>query len=101
MAAPQPKSFGLRVPDASLADLRERLQRVRWPDEPPLEPWSTGTSLAYLQDLVHYWRTGYDWRAQEEKLINRFQQYTVPIGGIDLHFIHQPGRGANPIPLLL
>ena len=101
MAALQPKSFRLRVPDASLADLRERLGRVRWPDEPPLAPWSTGTSVAYLQDLAGYWRTGYDWRAQEEKLINGFQQYTVPIGGIDLHFIHQRGRGANPIPLLL
>ncbi len=97
----QPKPFRLRIPEAQLADLRERLDRARWPDEPPLEPWSTGTSVAYLRDLVAYWRSEFDWRAQEEKLINRFRQFTVPIGGIELHFIHEPGRGANPVPLLL
>lgn len=101
MATPRPRPFRLHIPDASLADLRERLQRVRWPDEPPLAPWSTGTSVAYLQSLVAHWRSEFDWRAQEEKLINRFPQYKVPIGGIDLHFIHQPGRSANAIPLLL
>jgi pimeloyl-ACP methyl ester carboxylesterase len=96
-----PKPFRLRIPDAPLADLRERLRRVRWPDEPPLEPWSTGASLAYLQHLVHYWRSEYDWRAQEERIINRFRQFTLPLGGIELHFIHEPGRCENPVPLLL
>ena len=97
----QPKPFHLRVPDAALTDLHERLRRVRWPDEPPLEPWSTGTSLEYLKQLVQYWQMQYDWRAQEEGIINRFRQFTVPIAGIELHFIHQPGRCARPIPLLL
>jgi microsomal epoxide hydrolase len=97
---PRPTPFRLRVPDADIADLRERLARTRFPDEPPLEPWSTGTSLSYLKELTRYWQSGFDWRAQEEKL-NAFRQFTVPIGGIDLHFIHEPGRGANPIPLLL
>jgi microsomal epoxide hydrolase len=97
---PRPTPFRLRVPDADITDLRARLARTRFPDEPPLEPGSTGTSLAYLKELTGYWQTGFDWRAQEEKL-NAFRQFTVPIGGIDLHFIHEPGRGANPIPLLL
>ena len=26
---------------------------------------------------------------------------SVPIGGIDLHFIHEPGRSPNPTPLLI
>src|SRR6267142_1731202 len=92
--------FRLQVPDAALADLRERLARTRFPDEPPLEPWSTGTSLSYLKNLLSYWRAGFDWRSWEAKL-NSFRQYTVPIGGIDLHFIHEPGRGPKPMPLLL
>ena len=98
---PAPKPFNLRFPDAPLADLRERLRRVRWPDEPPLEPWSTGTSLAYTQSLVQYWRTEFDWRAQEERLFNRFRQYTIELGGIGLHFIHEPGKHPDAIPLLL
>ena len=96
----QPTPFRLHVSDAALADLRERLERTRLPDEPPLEPWSTGTSLSYLRDLLGYWRSGFDWRAQEAKL-NAFRQFTVPIRGIDLHFIHAPGRGPNPMPLLI
>jgi microsomal epoxide hydrolase len=88
------------VPDAVLSDLRERLARTRLPDEPPVAPWSTGTSVAYLRGLLDYWREGFDWRAQEAKL-NAFRQFTVPLAGIDLHFIHEPGRGPRPMPLLL
>ena len=100
MSAPAPKPFSLAIPDAAIADLRERLARTRWPDEPPHEPWSSGTSVAYLEGLTDYWRTGFDWRQWEAKL-NAFPQFTVPIRGIDVHFIHAPGRGPNPMPLLL
>jgi pimeloyl-ACP methyl ester carboxylesterase len=100
MAQPLPTPFHLHIPDETLLDLRERLTRVRWPDEPPGTAWSTGSSVAYMQDLVGYWRDGFDWRAQEAAL-NRFQQFKVPLGGIELHFIHEQGLGPNPMPLLL
>jgi pimeloyl-ACP methyl ester carboxylesterase len=100
MSTPAPRPFTLSVPDAELAELRQRLARVRWPDEPPQEPWSTGTSVGYMKTLSEYWRTSFDWRAWEARL-NGFRQFTVPIRGIDLHFIHEPGRGAKPMPLLL
>ena len=96
----KPKPFTLQIPEAALADLDERLARTRWPDEPPLEPWSSGTSLAYLKGLVEYWKDDFDWRAEETR-INELPQFTVPIAGIDLHFIHVEGRGRNPMPLLL
>lgn len=96
----KPLRFHLHVPDAALAELRERLAHTRWPDEPPLPPWSTGTGLSYLKDLIQYWQTNFDWRAQEARL-NAFPQFTVPIDGIDLHFIHVRGRGPDPMPLLL
>ena len=96
----QLRPFRLAVPEAALTDLRERLARTRYPDEPPLEPWATGTSLAYLKDLVAYWQSAFDWRAQEAR-INRWPQYKVAMRGLDLHFIHAPGRGTNPMPLLL
>jgi pimeloyl-ACP methyl ester carboxylesterase len=95
-----PTPFALHVPDTVLDDLRERLGRVRWPDEVPDAPWRYGTDLAYLKSLVAYWRERYDWRAQEAAL-NRMRQFTVALGGIDLHFIHEPGVGPAPMPLLL
>lgn len=100
MSKPTPQPFRLHVPEATLKDLDERLARVRWPETPPLEPWSTGTSIAYMQELVAYWRDRYDWREHEARL-NGFQQFRVPLAGIDLHFIHEPGKGPAPMPLLL
>jgi microsomal epoxide hydrolase len=94
------RPFRIEVPESVLTDLRQRLSNTRLPDVPPVEPWSTGTSVAYLKRLIDYWRDGFDWRAQEAGL-NAFRQYTVPLGGIDLHFIHEPGRGPDPMPLLL
>jgi pimeloyl-ACP methyl ester carboxylesterase len=95
-----PKPFALHVPDADIADLRDRLARTRWPDEPPLPPWSTGASLSYMRALADYWQTRFDWRAWEAKL-NSLRQFTLPIGGIDLHFIHQPGRRPDAPALLI
>jgi microsomal epoxide hydrolase len=94
------RPFRLEVPASVLDDLQQRLSRTRLPDEPPLEPWSTGTSVGYLERLLDYWRDGFDWRAQETKL-NAFRQFTVPLAGIDVHFIHEEGKGPNPMPLLL
>lgn len=94
------QSFQLSVPDSVLDDLRQRLLRTRLPDEPPLVPWSTGTSVAYLKKLLDYWRDGFDWRLQEAKL-NAIRQFTVALAGINLHFIHAKGKGPDPMPLLL
>ena len=92
--------FQLHVPDAVLADLRTRLDRVRWPDEAPDAGWAHGTSLEYMKELVAYWRLQYDWRAHEARL-NRWRQFTAPVAGIDVHFVHEPGVGPAPLPLLL
>ncbi|MBA2448337.1 MAG: alpha/beta fold hydrolase [Chloroflexi bacterium] len=96
----EPRPFTVRIDDDVLTDLHERLGRARWPDEVPGSSWAYGTDLAYLKALVEYWRTGYDWRAHEAQL-NEFRQFSVPLAGIDLHFIHQPGVGPSPLPLLL
>lgn len=94
------RPFRISVPDSVLKDLRRRLLNTRLPDEPPLEPWATGTSVAYLKQLLDYWADGFDWRAQEAKL-NAFRQFTVPLAGIDVHFIYEQGKGPDPVPLLL
>jgi len=95
-----PTPFRIHVPDTVLADLRARLERVRWPDEAPGERWRYGSDLAYMKELVAYWRDKYDWRAHETAL-NRNRQFTVPVGGIGVHFIHELGVGPDPMPLLL
>ncbi len=95
-----PVPFTLAVPDLAIADLHDRLLRTRFPDQAPDAPWAYGTDVAYLRGLVEHWRTGFDWRAQEGAL-NAFPQYMLDIAGIGLHFLHVPGRGPAPKPLLL
>jgi microsomal epoxide hydrolase len=92
--------FALHVPDADIADLRARLALTRFPDAAPGEPWAYGTSVDYMRDLVAYWRDRFDWRAEEARL-NAFPQFKLVKPDIDLHFLHVPGKGPSPTPLLL
>jgi pimeloyl-ACP methyl ester carboxylesterase len=94
------RPFKIEVSDAVLSDLRERLERTRFPDEVPDTGWEYGTNLAYMKELVEYWRTKYDWRRHEAAL-NRFDHFKTDIGGLDLHFIYAKGCGPNPKPLLI
>jgi pimeloyl-ACP methyl ester carboxylesterase len=95
-----PTPFRINVPEATLSDLRERLRRTRFPDQAPGDPWAFGADLAYVTELCAYWRDHYDWR-KHEAMLNGFPQFTAPVAGIDLHFIHAEGRGPAPLPLLL
>ena len=94
------QTFQLHVQQSAIDDLRDRLARTRFPDQAPGEPWAYGTDLAYLKALVEYWAGRFDWRAQEARL-NAFAQFTVPLHGIDVHYLHVQGQGPKPYPLLL
>jgi pimeloyl-ACP methyl ester carboxylesterase len=100
MAQGKPEPFRIAVPDEVPADLRERLARTRFPDEVPDTGWEYGANLAYVRELIDYWRTKYDWRVQE-KAINRFAHFRAKVDRLGIHFIHEKGRGPNPKPLLL
>jgi pimeloyl-ACP methyl ester carboxylesterase len=92
--------FTLHVPDAELADLRDRLAHARFPDSAPGDPWAYGTSVDYLRGLVDYWLTRFDWRAHEARL-NALPQFKIERPDYHLHFLHVSGKGPDPLPLLL
>ena len=92
--------FHVAIPDADLDDLRARLERTRWSPECANDDWRYGTRGDYLRELVGYWLTGFDWRAQE-RAINAVAQFRTSIDGIPIHFVHVRGTGPRPIPLLL
>lgn len=92
--------FQIQVSDEILNDLQYRINHIRWPDQLENADWERGTKLNYLKSLVSYWRDHYDWRAQEAKL-NRFSQFRCKIDGIDVHFVHERGKGPDPLPLIL
>ena len=92
--------YKIEIPDAVFDDLKARLARTRWPDEIPESEWDYGTNLAYIKELVEYWRTGFDWRAQES-VINSFAHFRTTVDNMGIHFIHQEGKGPDPMPIVL
>src|SRR5689334_16221859 len=96
----QPAPLTLSVADEAVADLKQRLANTRFPDQAPDGPWAYGADLDYMRVLIAYWRDAFDWRAQEERL-NSYPQFRARVAEIDVHFLHVPGKGPNPVPLLL
>ncbi|WP_219415963.1 epoxide hydrolase family protein [Pseudonocardia nigra] len=94
------RPFTVDVPQAHLDDLRARLASTRWPDEPPGVGWSRGVPVGYLKELAEYWRTGFDWRAQEAAL-NAYPQYLATVDGQNVHFLHVRSPEPDATPLLL
>src|SRR6185312_10400990 len=95
-----PEQYRIRIPDDVLKDLKARLRNTRWPDQLESTGWDYGTDTSYLKQLCAYWADGFDWRKQEDRL-NGFHHYRETLDGLRIHFIHERGRGPNPIPLLM
>jgi hypothetical protein len=74
------RPFRIDVPQRDVDDLKDRLTRTRWPDEPPYAGWDRGVPFGYLKDLADHWATQYDWR-EHEATLNRFPQFTTTIDG--------------------
>jgi pimeloyl-ACP methyl ester carboxylesterase len=92
--------FRIDIPQAEIDDLRRRLDQTRWPHTLPGDDWGTGVPVAWLRDLVDYWRTDYDWYAAQERL-NSYPQFTTTIDGQRIHFLHVRSSHADATPLLL
>lgn len=93
-------AFEVTVSQTVLDDLKYRLQNTRWPGEAQGSGWSFGTSESYLQNLVRYWLTEYDWR-KHESFLNKYPQYIADVNGVKVHFQYIRGKGKNPKPLIL
>ncbi|PUB24466.1 pimeloyl-ACP methyl ester carboxylesterase [Promicromonospora sp. AC04] len=87
------RPFRVEIPQADLDDLQERLARTRFAPAAPGDSWDYGTPESYLRNAVDRWRTGFDWRAVEERA-NTFPQFLTEIDGQTVHFLHV--RSAEP-----
>ncbi len=91
--------FTVSVPDPVLGDLAERLLRWRRPNQ--VEPgWEQGTDLAYLEQLVGYWRGSYDWRSAERRL-NELEHFVTEYEGQRIHFVHARSAHQGALPIML
>ena len=85
---------------SAIADLRERLKRTRWPDALANSGWDYGIDLDFTKEICRYWFEEFDW-ARELEQISTFHHFKCMVNGLEIHFIHERGKGASPLPLVL
>lgn len=101
------QDFQVRETDAELNELRKRLASARLPetetvyrDGPDPRRWDQGVPLADLVDVVHYWRTTYDWRRFEQRL-DEIGQFRTTIDDLAIHFLHRRSIRPDATPLIV
>jgi pimeloyl-ACP methyl ester carboxylesterase len=94
------RPFQIDMSEEAIADLRRRIDAMRWPGQELVADRSQGVQLATLQALARYWATDYDWRRCEKRL-NALPQFTTEIDGTRIHFIHVRSRHENALPLIM
>jgi len=92
--------FTVAVDEAVLSDLRDRIERTRWADGVGGAGWESGADPDYLRSLLAYWAREFDWRKQERRL-NRFAHHLAHVDGMRVHFVHERGKGPDPLPIVL
>jgi len=96
-----PHPMKIDVPQDVLDDLYARIARTRWIDDLGDRGWKYGLDISYMCELADYWRTRFDWREQERALNAMANFRTQLSNGLDVHFIHERGRGPSPLPLIV
>ncbi len=100
----KPERFTIAIPEASLDDLRARLERFRAAPDYGNDDWRYGMEGRYLRALVDSWLDDYDWRKAEAEM-NRFEHYRVMIDGVPIHYMMKRGvtaaGGPKPMPLVV
>ncbi len=94
------RPYHIKISEAALNDLRQRIKSTRWPDKETVNDESQGVQLATMQKLAHYWGTDYDWRKVEAKL-NALPQFMTTIDGVDIYFIHVRSKNKNALPIII
>ena len=88
--------FEIKISDAAIEDLHERLRHTRLP-EPPTDS-SQGIGPERVARFCREWLDEYNWRALEVEL-NRLSQWRTRIFDLNIHFLHvlSPRKDARPI----
>jgi epoxide hydrolase len=92
--------FELDIPTDQVADLHERLRRVRLPEPEPVDDWSQGIPAATVAELCRSWLEDHDVHALSAEL-NARGQYRTVIDGLGIHFLYAESPRCDAQPLLV
>ncbi len=92
--------FPIRVPEAELTELRERIARTRWPESATEPGWTQGVPVEWLQRVARHWSERYDWRRIEQR-INSAGSFRAEVDGLGIHVLHLVPESPHPLPIVL
>ncbi len=92
------KPFTLNIKNDVLKEISYRLKSSRLTQDIGNSNWNYGTERNYLEELLEYWISEYDWKKTENE-INSFPNFICEINDIPIHFIHikSPNKNSKPI----
>ena len=91
--------FKIKIPQAQIDDLKQRLRKTRWPSV-IIDDWSRGQPVLFIKELTEFWLKNYDWH-KHEKQLNSYPQFKTEIDGQPIHFLHVKSPEAKAFPLIL
>ena len=94
------KEFKVNFTEKEISLIYQKIRDYPWDSIKNLEGWEHGTNKKYLKELCDYCITKFDWNKHQSD-INKFENYTTDIDGINIHFIKKKGSSKNSEPLLL
>lgn len=89
------------VPKERRDQLRKKLAEAVYPSELDKDVgWRYGVPSWAIKPVVKTWLDEYDWETARVEM-NRWHHYQTTIEDIAIHFIHEPSKDPNAVPLLL
>lgn len=89
------------VSEERWSQLRKKLAEAIYPNELEKDVgWRYGTPSWAIKPVIKAWLDEYDWEVARAEM-NRWHHYQTTIEDIAIHFIHEPSKNANAVPLLL
>ncbi|XP_031176961.1 epoxide hydrolase 1 [Sander lucioperca] len=98
------RPFTVSTSAEELEDLYRRIDQTR--PVPSLEDshFTYGFNSQCLHTVLSYWRNGFDWRRQVDRL-NQYPHFKTTIEGIDIHYLHVKPKtvpeGSTALPLIM
>jgi len=96
----EPKQIEIDINPQLLEGMLLRLENTKWPPTIGEDSWDYGVPKQWMQDMVNYWTTEWKWENVAAQ-INEWKHFSVTIDQVPIHYLHAPGKGPNPKPLVL
>ena len=94
------KPFTLNIENDVLEGISYRLKSSRLAEDIGNSNWNYGTERNYLEELLEYWISEYDWKKTENE-INSLPNFICEINDVPIHFIHIKSPNENSKPIIL